>query len=226
MTLAPEVMTEAPDRPTESRLRRSLEAMALRQAAFLVICALSLSLFGKSLVVQFYTVPSASMEPTLMVGDMIAVTRPLTSLDPPHRGDIVVFRDPGSWLPPTRESDSPLTRALRFIGMTPYHPGQYLVKRVVGEAGDVLECRGNSPLYLNGRAVTEPYIARGSRPCAAYFTVTVPARALWVLGDNRDDSADSRFHLADGSQGSVPLSLVVGKAVARVWPANRWGAPE
>jgi len=188
-----------------------------------VICALSLSLFAKSFVVQFFEVPSGSMERTLMIGDAIAVTRPLTQLGQPHRGDVVVFRDPGGWLPPSSRSRSPLTTALEFVGLIPHDSDEHLVKRVVGEAGDVVECHGSGPLYVNGRPVHEPFIAPGARPCAATFRVVVPARSLWVMGDNRDDSADSRFHLGDPRQGSVPLSDVVGIAVARIWPPTRWG---
>jgi signal peptidase I len=149
----------------------------------------------------------------------------LTRRAPPHRGDIVVFRDPGGWLPESSPPRSPLADALRFIGMIPYHSDEHLVKRVVGEAGDVVECRGQGPVYLNGAPLAEPYLAPGVRPCASTFTVTVPARSVWVLGDNRDDSADSRFHLDDGRRGSVPLSTVVGTVIVRIWPPTRWGAP-
>lgn len=197
----------------------------IRQAAFLIVCALSISLFVKAFVVQFFVVPSSSMAPTLLVGDAIAVTRPLIRNGPPHRGDIIVFRDPGGWLPQAPQSDSMLAEALRFIGMIPYHSNEHLVKRVVGEAGDLVECRGSGPLYLNGAPVNEPYVASDSRPCDAVFSVTVPARSVWVMGDNRDNSADSRVHLEDGRRGSVPLSSVVGKAAVRIWPPLRWGVP-
>jgi signal peptidase I len=205
--------------------RRPKRGSVTRQALFLVICALGVSLFLKVFVIQFFVVPSRSMEPTLRVGDAIAVTRALTQGSPPHRGDVIVFRDPGGWLPPAARSRSPLAEALRFVGMIPYHPDEHLVKRVVAEAGDVVECRGSGPLYLNGTPVAEPYLVPGARPCAATFTVTVPARSVWVLGDNRDDSADSRFHLHDGHRGSVPLSSVVGTVVVRIWPPSRWGPP-
>lgn len=195
----------------------------LRQATFIVICALSLALFVKSFVVQFFDVPSQSMERTLLVGDAIAVTRTLTQFGPPHRGDIVVFRDPGGWLPRHGRNDGILVEAMEFIGMIPYNSGEHLVKRVVGEAGDVLECRGTGPLYVNGHPAVEPFLAPGSQPCDATFKIVVPSRSIWVMGDNRNDSADSRFHLGDARHGSVPLSNVVGLAVARVWPPTRWG---
>lgn len=205
--------------------RRSPGGTVARQALFLVICALGISLFLKVFVVQFFRVPSGSMEPTLRIGDAIAVTRPLTRGSPPHRGDIVVFRDPGGWLPAAGEAHSPVAEALRFVGMIPYHSDEHLVKRVVAEAGDVVACRGSGPLYVNGTPVAEPYVAPGAHPCGAVFTVTVPARSVWVLGDNRDDSADSRFQLRDGRRGSVPLSSVVGTVVVRIWPPTRWGVP-
>lgn len=215
----------APPRARPRRPRRQPRALVIRQVIFLVVCALSMSLFVKVFVVQFFVVPSGSMEPTLMIGDTIAVTRPLLRHSPPQRGDIVVFRDPGGWLPPSERTDSPLAGVLRFIGMIPYDTDAHLVKRVVGEAGDVVQCRGSGPLYVNGTPVREPYIAPGSSPCGTTFTVTVPARSIWVLGDNRDDSEDSRFHLQDGRRGSVPLSSVVGTVSVRIWPPARWGVP-
>lgn len=210
-----------PQRPQRSQ--RPQRPQHLRQATFIVICALTLALFVKSFVVQFFDVPSESMERTLLVGDAIAVTRTLTQFGPPHRGDVVVFRDPGGWLPRHVRNDGIPTQAMEFIGMIPYNSGEHLVKRVVGEAGDVLECRGTGPLYVNGRAANEPFLAPGSQPCDATFRIVVPARSIWVMGDNRNDSADSRFHLGDARHGSVPLSDVVGLAKARVWPPTRWG---
>lgn len=208
------------------RVARRPGARLARQSLFLVVCALSISLFVKVFVAQMFLVPSSSMEPTLQVGDVIAVTRPLLHSGRPHRGDIVVFRDPGGWMPAAPQPSSPLAGALRFIGMIPYHSDEHLVKRIVGEAGDVVECRGRGSLYLNGAPLTEPYVAPGARPCGDTFSVTVPPRSVWVLGDNRDDSADSRYHLGDGRQGSVPLSCVVGTVVVRAWPPSRWGGSD
>jgi signal peptidase I len=200
-------------------------AEVLRRAVFLVICVLGLSLFVRSFVVQLFEVPSESMEPALMIGDTMVVTRSLTQWGEPRRGDIVVFRDPGGWLPRAPRSDSVLAEGLSFIGMIPYHSGEHVVKRVVGEAGDVVECRGRGPVFVNGVPAREPYVARGSYPCRENFKITVPARSVWVLGDNRDDSADSRFHLEDARHGSVPLSSVVGTVLVKVWPPTRWGLP-
>lgn len=199
-------------------------SQTVRQAALLVICTLALSLFFKTFVVQLFTVPSGSMEPTLNVGDKIAVTRILTRTGTPHRGDIIVFRDPGGWLSQSRRHKASLARsALEFVGMIPYHSDQHLVKRVVGEAGDVVQCRGSNTLYVNGTPVSEPFIAPGSRPCTGEFTVSVPARSVWVMGDNRDNSADSRFHVDDPRRGCVPLNLVVGRVVLKAWPPTHWG---
>ena len=217
--------TAIPRRGPAHRSSRFPAGRLLRASVFLVICVLGLSLFVRSFVVQVFEVPSKSMEPTLTIGDTMAVTRPLTQWGEPHRGDTVVFRDPGGWLPGGSRPESPLAQGLEFIGMIPYHSGEHLVKRVIGEAGDVVECRGRGPVYVNGVPAREPYLARGTYPCRETFTVTVPAHALWVLGDNRDDSADSRFHLADGRLGSVPLSCVVGTVVVKVWPPSRWGRP-
>jgi signal peptidase I len=219
------VTMRMPDRRPQQRAADVVRSPTVREATFLVLCTLTLSLFLKSFVMQLFTVPSGSMEPTLDVGDKIAVTRTLTRTGTPHRGDIIVFRDPGGWLSDLRPPRSLLVRALEFIGMIPYHSGEHLVKRVVGEAGDVVECRGPGPLFVNGTAVREPFIAHGARPCAREFVVHVPARSVWVMGDNRDNSADSRFHLRDARRGSVPLTRVVGRVVLKVWPPMHWGRP-
>jgi signal peptidase I len=219
------VTAAAPRRRAEvPRVSRVPVTAVVRQAVFLVICILGLSLFVKSFVGQLFEVPSASMEPTLLIGDTIVVRRALTQWSPPQRGDIVVFRDPGGWLPEHPKSPSAARTVLEFLGLVPYHSGEHLVKRVVGEAGDVIECRGPGPVYVNGVASKEPYVAPGAMPCREMFKVTVPARSIWVLGDNRDDSADSRYHL-DRRTGSVPLSSVVGTVVVKAWPPSHWGVP-
>jgi signal peptidase I len=212
-----------PERRPQQRAGARAGSQTVRQAIFLVLCTLTLSLFLKSFVVQLFTVPSESMVPTLVIGDKIAVTRILTDTGTPYRGDIIVFRDPGGWLPESRQPDPLLAQALEFVGMIPYHSGEHLVKRVVGEAGDTVECRGRGPLYLNGVALREPFIAPDTQPCSGEFMVTVPARCVWVMGDNRDNSADSRYHLSDPRHGGVPLSLVVGKVVLKAWPPTHWG---
>jgi signal peptidase I len=220
------VTTRTPDyRPRQRAAEGDVRSQTVRQAVFLVLCTLTLSLFLKSFVVQLFTVPSASMEPTLDIGDKIAVTRSLTSTGTPHRGDIIVFRDPGGWLPEFRPPRSLHVQVLEFIGMIPYHSGEHLVKRVVGDSGDVVECRGPGPLYVNGAAVQEPFIAPSAQPCSTEFVVHVPARSVWVMGDNRDNSADSRYHLDDARQGSVPLTRVVGRVVLKIWPPTHWGRP-
>jgi signal peptidase I len=219
------IATVVQDYEPQARLGDESRTQPLMQAIFLVICTLSLSLFLKSFVVQIFTVPSASMVPTLEIGDKIAVARILTQPGMPQRGDVIVFRDPGKWLPQHPKNRSLLLRAFEFVGMIPYHSDEHLVKRVVGEAGDVVECRGSGPLYVNGVAAVEPFVAPGVQPCGREFKVAVPSRSVWVMGDNRDNSADSRFHMQDVRHGSVPLSLVVGEVVFTVWPPNHWGWP-
>lgn len=197
----------------------------VRETAFVTMCTLVVSLTVKALLVQLFVVPSESMTPTLAVGDKLAVLRPVADWRSVRRGDVVVFRDPGGWLPraPAQER-SRVAKALEFVGMIPYHSGEHLVKRVVAEAGDTVECRGKGPVYLNGWPLDEPYLPETTTPCRTTFTVVVPARSIWVMGDNRDNSADSRYHMTGDLRGAVPVDSIAGRVVTVAWPPTRWGA--
>ncbi len=128
-----------------------------------------------------------------------------------HRGDIVVFKDPGGWLPapapPTGlGAGKPSRSVLTFIGLLPQDSGEHLIKRVIGVGGDHVECCDEpGRLVVNGVAIDEPYIAPGSVPSEIDFSVTVPDGYVWVMGDNRQDSEDSRYHQGNPGGGAVPL---------------------
>jgi signal peptidase I len=195
-----------------------------------VVVALLLSLLVKSFLVQAFSIPSGSMEPTLhgcpgCTDDRILVDRTSRWRTGIHRGDVVVFHDPGGWLD---EAAAPggltggIERALAFVGVLP-SPGEHdLVKRVIGVGGDVVEGRGGRVL-VDGVPLDEPYVHPGDAATAVDFRVVVPSGSLWVMGDHRSDSADSRAHRDDPGHGFVPLSDVVGRAVAIVWPLSRAG---
>jgi len=196
----------------------------LRELPILVVIALVVSLFIKTFVVQFFYIPSGSMENTLQIKDRVAVNKVPFISRSISRGDVVVFRDPDDWLPEIVDYDtnkyvSKAKSALVAVGVLPNPTKQYLVKRVIGVEGDHIVCctkAGN--LTINDVEVTEPYIYAGNKPSEMKFDVTVPKGKLWVMGDHRGASADSRYHQEDINKGFVPISRVTGRVVAVIWP--------
>ena len=196
----------------------------LRELPVLVIVALVVSLLIKTFLVQFFYIPSGSMENTLQIKDRVAVNKlPFISRNI-SRGDIVVFRDPDGWLPEISETStnkyvSKLKTGLVAVGVLPNPAKQYLVKRVIGVAGDHIVCCDKAGLLtVNDKAITEPYIFAGNKPSDMNFDVTVPKDKIWVMGDHRGASADSRYHQEDINKGFVPLSRVTGRVFAVIWP--------
>ncbi len=201
----------------------------LRELPILVLVALVVSLLIKTFLVQFFFIPSGSMENTLQINDRVAVNKVPFIGRTIHRGDVVVFRDPDNWLPEPYAEDSnqvvtKIREGLVALGVLPNPAKQYLVKRVIGIAGDnVICCSNNKMLTINGQELNEPYIFKGNSPSDSEFNVTVPAGKIWVMGDHRAASADSRFHQEDINQGMVPLSKVTGRAFAVIWPLGHAG---
>jgi signal peptidase I len=210
------------------RRRRSGVAAWLRETAVIVSSALVLSLLIKTFLVQAFFIPSGSMEQTLLIGDRVLVTKLAPGPLDVHRGDIVVFKDPGGWLPaPQPEAQSPwrqgLTTALTFIGLLPQDSGEHLIKRVIGLPGDTVECCDTEGrVSVNGEPLDEPYLAEGTQPSELEFSVVVPEGSLWVMGDNRQNSQDSRYKQGGPGGGSIPEVNVVGVAFVTVWPLARW----
>jgi signal peptidase I len=196
----------------------------LKELPVLVVVALVVSLLIKTFVVQFFYIPSGSMENTLQIKDRVAVNKVPFISKSINRGDVVVFRDPNNWLPEivdygTNKYVAKAKSALVAVGVLPNPAKQYLVKRVIGVAGDhIVCCTKNEKLSINGVEVTEPYIYAGNKPSEMKFDVTVPAGKIWVMGDHRGASADSRYHQEDINKGFVPLSRVTGRVVAVIWP--------
>ena len=202
----------------------SRKGSVLRELPILIIVALAVSLLIKTFLVQFFYIPSGSMENTLQIQDRVAVNKlPFISKNI-SRGDVVVFRDPANWLPEqyVDEQNKVLTKikeGLVLVGVLPNPAKQFLVKRVVGVAGDkIICCAKDGNLTVNGIEAKEPYIFKGNKPSEIEFNVTVPEGKIWVMGDHRGASADSRYHQDDVNNGFVPVSKVTGRVFAIIWP--------
>ncbi|WP_078901608.1 signal peptidase I [Actinacidiphila yeochonensis] len=231
----PAPTTRAERRRLARKVRRRRRTSLAREVPLLALLALAIALVLKTFLVQAFVIPSGSMEQTVRIGDRVLVDK-LTPWfgSEPHRGDVVVFKDPGGWLSgepapaPAPVVVKQLKQAFAFIGLLPASGEQDLIKRVVGVGGDtVVCCDREGRLTVNGEPLDEPYLYPGNPPSQIRFTVHVPKGHLWVMGDHRSDSADSRFHmgqLLDGehTDGTVPESLVVGRAFAVAWPLGHW----
>jgi signal peptidase I len=207
----------------------SRKGSVLREFPILVIVALAVSLLIKTLLVQFFFIPSGSMENTLQIQDRVAVNKlPFISKNI-NRGDVVVFRDPANWLPePFSDGENRIVAKIKeglvLVGVLPNPTKQYLVKRVIGVAGDrVICCSKSGKLTVNGKEANEPYIFAGNKVSEMDFNITVPEDKIWVMGDHRSASADSRYHQDDVNNGFVPVSRITGRAYAIIWPIKNIG---
>ena len=196
-----------------------------QELILLLTIALLLAAGIKILFVQAFYIPSGSMNDTLVYNDRILVQKvSYWGSATPDRGDVVVFSDPGGWLD---ESEAPrpgnaLAKGLELFGLFP--TGGHLVKRVIGVGGDRVRCCDEKGrVRVNDTPIAErAYLKAGQKPSLITFDVEVPEGYLWVMGDNRSASADSRLHLGDPGGGFVPEENVVGKVFAVVWPLSHW----
>lgn len=196
----------------------------LREVVGTVLVALAIAILVKTFLVQPFFIPSESMESTLLVGDRVLVSKLEPGPSTLERGDVVVFVDPGGWLPESQEQTSPVVQALTFVGLLPANSGEHLIKRVIGLPGDTVECCDDEGrLLVNGQPVVEPYLFEGDVPSTIEFAVEVPEGRLWVQGDHRSVSEDSRYQLGSPGGGMVPRDNVVGRAVLVMWPFDRFG---
>jgi signal peptidase I len=190
--------------------------------------ALLVMMLVRAFLVQSFYIPSASMEPTITPGDRILVDK-TAGADDLRRGDVVVFDGTRSFAVADRSPEQADGLLGRVLGGAASLFGvdlaeQDYVKRIVGLPGDrVVCCDDQGRLAVNGHAVEETYVPQGTKPSETTFDVTVPAGRLWLMGDNRSNSADSRAHLGDPGGGMVRTSDVVGRAMAIYWPLDRLG---
>jgi signal peptidase I len=164
------------------------------------------------------------MENTLQIGDRIAVNKFGALFSDIKRGEVVVFGDPDKWLGQVSASTDPkpiavIKSGLIAVGVLPDPAKQYLIKRVIGVGGDqVICCDSDGKLQVNGLSINEPYIYQGDKPSETQFNVDVPPGFIWVMGDHRSASTDSRYQPDSANNGMVPLSKVVGRATFIIWP--------
>ena len=212
--------------PTPSRVRggaKERRQLPIWQEMLVLLgLALVLAIVIKAFFMQAFYIPSGSMNDTLVLDDRILVQKVSYWAGEPERGDIVVFSDPGGWLGPgeVRTADNPVARGLEMFGLFP--TGGHLVKRVIGVGGDrVVCCDKEGRISVDGVPLHEDaYLPAGEKPSLIEFDVKVAEGYLWVQGDNRSNSADSRVHLGDPGGGFIPVDDVVGKVFMVVWP---WG---
>nr|WP_234320132.1 signal peptidase I [Streptomyces sp. SBT349] len=220
-------------RRAAKRIKRRRRLRATREIPILIGTALLIALVLKTFLVQAFVIPSGSMEETIRVDDRVLVDK----LTPwfgwePSRGEVVVFKDPGGWLETEGAGDESgqgpfgirhIQAALTWIGLLPSDDDQDLIKRVIGIGGDtVVCCDPEGRITVNGVPLDEPYLYPDNPPSQIEFEVTVPEGRLFVMGDHRSSSADSRYHLEEEGQGTVPENLVVGRAVVIAWPFGHW----
>jgi signal peptidase I len=198
-----------------------------RELLTIVVAAAVLTLLVKAFLVQVYRIPSASMENTLQIGDRVLVNKVVYHLRDIARGDIVVFSGQDSWGPDAPPPPSnPVVRVFDDVlsGLGLHSDQTYYIKRVIGLPGDhVVCCDAQGRITVNGVALNESqYVYPGEQPSTIKFSTVVPSGHLWVMGDHRGDSEDSRYHPDDPGGGAIPESQVVGRAFFIIWPPSQF----
>jgi signal peptidase I len=232
MTLHDAVTGRDPDESTARTKRKGGGWRFLRDVVIILLAAILISFLIKTFLIRSFYIPSPSMENTLMVNDRIIVNELQPGAFPLQRGDVVVFKDPGGWLPPDPSTapENPVASffdtVLSIVGLTAPDSNDHLIKRVIGLPGDhVTCCNSFGQMSVNGTPLNEPYVNLPTGITAVSkdaFDVVVPKNSLWVMGDNRYDSQDSRYNRDKPGNGFVPMDDVVGRAILITWPIDRW----
>ncbi|MCU1515147.1 MAG: signal peptidase [Microbacteriaceae bacterium] len=203
----------------------------IRDIVLIFLAAIIISVGIKAFLIRSFYIPSESMQDTLQVNDRIIVNELVPKMVKIEHGDIVVFKDPGGWLhtQPVVEQNGFVAGVdwlLSIVGLSAPDSNDHLIKRVIGLPGDkVVCCNAFGQMSVNGIPLVEPYLKLPvgvTKVSANDFSVTVPKNSLWVMGDNRYDSADSRFNTNGPTKGFVPMDDVVGRAFVVSWPSSHW----
>ncbi|CAN5305153.1 hypothetical protein BH09ACT1_BH09ACT1_19320 [soil metagenome] len=222
------------DQRDRDRRRNSSRGVKIfiRDTVLILVAAIIISVGIKAFLIRSFYIPSESMQDTLEVNDRIIVNELVPNLVAVKRGDVVVFKDPGGWLPATTETTpsngvvAAIDWALAAVGLSAPDSNDHLIKRVIGLPGDkVACCNAFGQMTVNGVPLSEPYVKLPTGVTKVSnddFSITVPKNSLWVMGDNRYDSKDSRYNRTTPSKGFVPMSDVVGRAFVITWPSSHW----
>lgn len=217
---------------SETQRKKRSVGLFLRDLVIIFVVALLISFVIKTFLVRSFYIPSGSMEQTLLENDRIIVNQLQPRLVPLEHGDVVVFRDPGGWLPPqTPMQQNPIVAGfdwvLSVVGLSAPDSNDHLIKRVIGLPGDhVVCCNALGQMSVNGIPLSEEgYVSLppgDTKVSKDDFDVIVPDNSLWVMGDNRYNSKDSRYNGTTPGKGFVPIDNVVGRAFVISWPLDRW----
>ncbi|KPI12437.1 signal peptidase I [Actinobacteria bacterium OK074] len=225
----PSGRSRAERRKLQRKVKRRRRRSTVKEIPLLVGVAVLIALVLKTFLVQAFVIPSGSMENTIQIGDRVLVDKFTPWFgSKPERGDVVVFKDPGDWLAgeTTKKANDPIVikqikEGLSAIGLLPSDNDKDLIKRVVAVGGDTVKCcDSDGRVTVNGTPLAEPYIHPGNKPSNFAFSETVPAGRLWVMGDHRANSADSRYHRTEKYGGTVSEKSVIGRAVVIAWPMD------
>jgi len=207
-------------------------ALFLRDVALIILAAIVISFLIKTFLIRSFYIPSESMQDTLLVNDRIIVNQLVPEVTPIEHGDVVVFKDPGGWLDPSFEPPKdPISGFFEWlgsiVGLTAPDSNDHLIKRVIGLPGDhVVCCDDFGRMSVNGVPLDESDYVKLPEGVTTVskddFDVRVPEGSLWVMGDNRWNSRDSRYNRDKPGNGFVPIDDVVGRAILISWPMNRW----